>query len=148
MEGANYFTNSNDIENERKKEKEALYDKNHSKLVQNFVQSRRTLDSFLVNKTAHKCIGNRLSLPSDLNDLYIDPIKIMDEIITLQNKLLSLEKKNNLFNFKNDDKGETKSILLDNLKKLRKELSKENIPVTKMINILNNNNSDQNYSFI
>ena len=139
MEGANFFTNSNDIENEYKKEKEALYKKNHSKLVKNYVQSRRTLDSFPANKTAHKCIGNRLSLPSDLNDLYIDPIKIMDEIITLQNKLLSLEKKNNLFNFKNDDKGETKRILLDNLKKLRKELSKENIPVTKMINIINNN---------
>ena len=139
MEGAYYFTNSNDIENERKKEKEALYDKNHSKLVSNFVKSRRTVDSFPVSKTAHKNVGNRLSLPSDLNDLCIDPIKIMDEIITLQKKLLFLDKKNNYFNFKNEEKGETKSLLLDNLKKLRKELSKENIPMTKTINILNNN---------
>ena len=131
MKGANIFRNSSDFEKEHKMEIETFLDSNHSKMIKNFISSRRAQ----VYNTDFKNRNNKLSLPSDLNDLNIDVIAIMNEIISLINKISMDDNLTNFFNLKIE---KNKSTLLNKLKKLRKELSKENLPVTKIKNILNN----------
>ena len=78
------------------------------------------------------------SLPSNIYGLNSDIIKNMDEVMILLNNISSKKPIKN-FKIEVDDLEPTKNKLLENLKKIRKELSKENIPVTNVKNILNNN---------
>ena len=134
MEGANNF------ENEHKMEIENSFDLNHSNVVKNYLYSRRTLDKNPTRRT--ECTKRKkMSLPSNMNDLNIDVIKCMNEVLNLLNNLSS-KKGQNIFkksNFMKGDSENAKKQLLENLKQIRKEISKENIPVTKVKNILNSN---------
>lgn len=94
------FRNSSDFEKEHKMEIETFFDSNHSKMVRNFLSSRRILDSHPVYNTDVKNRSNKLSLPPDLNDLNIDVISIMNEIISLINKISLDDNLNNFFNLK------------------------------------------------
>jgi hypothetical protein len=128
MEGANYFKMP-DIKREHRMEIEESHDTNHSILVNQYIQSRRTLNSNPLNQIIRE---NRYSLPTNFNDKPKDVIKTMNEIISLIYKI------NDFFTIKIEDRKENIKLLLNKLKGMRKELSKENIPVSKMINLLNN----------
>jgi hypothetical protein len=65
----------------------------------------------------------------------------MKEVISLLIDLSNI-KNTNIFDMKYKYPEQTKKLLLQNLKKIRKELSKETIPVTKVRIILNNNIQD------
>ena len=142
MEGANNITNSSDFEKDFKMEIENSIDSNHSSMVKKHILGRRTMYSFpaknniVFNNDSTNI--NSISFITDLNDDNIDIIKKMNEIITL---LKNLPSKQYIFKFNlnKDDSLKTINELLENLKKFRKLLSKENIPKTKVINILNNN---------
>jgi hypothetical protein len=128
MEGANYFKMP-DIKREHRMEIEESHDTNHSILVNQYIQSRRTLNSNPLNQIIRE---NRYSLPTNFNDKPKDVIKTMNEIISLIYKI------NDFFIIKIEDRKENIKLLLNKLKGMRRELSKENIPVSKMINLLNN----------
>ena len=128
MEGANYFKMP-DIKREHRMEIEESHDTNHSILVNQYIQSRRTLNSNPLNQIIRE---NRYSLPTNFNDKPKDIIKTMNEIISLIYKI------NDFFTIKIEDRKENIKLLLNKLKGMRRELSKENIPVSKMINLLNN----------
>jgi hypothetical protein len=108
---------------------EESHDTNHSITVNQYIQSRRTLNSNPLNQIIRE---NRYSLPTNFNDKPKDVIKTMNEIISLIYKI------NDFFTIKIEDRKENIKLLLNKLKGMRKELSKENIPVSKMINLLNN----------
>ena len=128
MEGANYFKMP-DIKREHRMEIEDSHDTNHSIIVNQYIQSRRTLNSNPLNQIIRE---NRYSLPTNFNDKPKDVIKTMNEIISLIYKI------NDFFTIKIEDRKENIKLLLNKLKGMRRELSKENIPVSKMINLLNN----------
>ena len=128
MEGANYFKMP-DIKREHRMEIEDSHDTNHSIIVNQYIQSRRTLNSNPLNQIIRE---NRYSLPTNFNDKPKDIIKTMNEIISLIYKI------NDFFTIKIEDRKENIKLLLNKLKGMRRELSKENIPVSKMINLLNN----------
>ena len=138
MESGQNFTNISDFERENKMEIESSHDSNHSDMVKKYIFSRRTLDQF--NSKNNSILNNnkKNSLPSSMYSPNSDVIKNMNEIMELLNNISS-KKSINIFQIRIDDSEQTKTILLENLKKIRKELSKENIPVTKIKNILNNN---------
>jgi hypothetical protein len=108
---------------------EESHDTNHSIIVNQYIQSRRTLNSNPLNQIIRE---NRYSLPTNFNDKPKDVIKTMNEIISLIYKI------NDFFTIKIEDRKENIKLLLNKLKGMRRELSKENIPVSKMINLLNN----------
>lgn len=128
MEGANYFKMP-DIKKEHRMEIEDSHDTNHSIIVNQYIQSRRTLNSNPLTQINRE---NRYSLPTNFNDKPKDVTKTMNEIISLIYKI------NDFFTIKIEDRKENINLLLNKLKGMRKELSKENIPVSKMINLLNN----------
>ena len=128
MEGANYFKMP-DIKKEHRMEIEDSHDTNHSIIVNQYIQSRRTLNSNPLTQINRE---NRYSLPTNFNDKPKDVTKTMNEIISLIYKI------NDFFTIKIEDRKENINLLLNKLKGIRKELSKENIPVSKMINLLNN----------
>ena len=98
-------------------------------------------NSFQVNKNPLDSKSQRYSISSDLNEFNTDIINIMKEVISLLIDLSNI-KNTNIFDMKYKDPEQTKKLLLQNLKKIRKELSKETIPVTKVRIILNNNIQD------
>ena len=142
MEGANNFKNSSDLEKEHKMEIESSIDSNHSYMLKKFLLGRRTMlenpvkNNFLNNKNTNI---NNSSCITDINDNNFDAIKLMNDVTILLNNLSSKQYIYK-FNLNKDDSKNTEKELLDNLKKIRKLLSKENIPITKIINILNYNN--------
>ena len=142
MEGANNNTNSFGFEKEYKMEIETNMDSNHSDMVKKYILGRRTMFSNpikndIFSKTKNNNNTN-VSFSIDVNDDNFDVIKKMNEVITLLNNLSSKQYMHK-FNLYKDNSEKTEKELLENLKKIRKELSKENIPVTKIVNILNNN---------
>lgn len=140
MEGFFDYSNSNNIENDHKMDIETSLDTKHSQFIKNYVFSRRTMNFLPTNKSA-ATNRKKFSLPSVLNNSNIDIVKTMDEIMSLINDFNSKNTLNffniNKINGNNYDK--IKTILIDNLKKLREELSKENIPFSKIKNFLSNN---------
>ena len=138
MEGALNNTNSLDLEKEHKMEIETSFESNHSDAVNNYILNKRMKNPFLINKNPFETRNLKSSASSDLNDFNIDIIKYMEEVISLLNDL-SNKKNIPIFNMNSSNIEKTKNILLQNLKKIRKELSKETIPVTKVKKILNNN---------
>ena len=138
MESGQNFTNVSDFENENKMEIETSLDSNHSDMVKKYIFSKRTLGQFQSKNNSFPNNKKKYSLPSSEYDSNFDEIKNMNEIMALLDNISS-KKYINIFKKGIDDSEQTKSILLANLKKIRKELSKENIPVTKIKKILNHN---------
>lgn len=122
MEGAHNYPNSHDdFKYSHKMEIETNLDSNHSKRVKNFIMSQRKMNSTIVS-SFHK------------NEPDIDIIEEMNKVLSLMNET----ERNNIFGINPEIRHKNKSVL-ENLVKIRKELSKENIPLTKLKNILNNN---------
>ena len=94
MEGANYFKMP-DIKREHRMEIEESHDTNHSIIVNQYIQSRRTLNSNPLNQIIRE---NRYSLPTNFNDKPKDVIKTMNEIISLIYKI------NDFFTIKIEDR--------------------------------------------
>lgn len=128
MEGANYSHNSDNYEKEYKMEIENSRELNRSNMVKDYISSRRTMNSHLVNKNENKF--KRLSYsPSIKIELDFDAVKTIGEIM---NTIKELCQKNeyNIFQIplgKNEDEN-LKNKLLNNLKKIRIFLNKESIP--------------------
>ena len=122
---------------EPKKEKKEYNDenaskhkKNHTNKVKKYISSRRAKDIILTNEgSGIRFKYKRYSLPSDINDLNIDIMKIIEEV---KKELAEIKLENK------SSKWEINSKLIENLKIIRKELSKENIPIIKIKNILEN----------
>ena len=122
---------------EPKKEKKEYNDenaskhkKNHTNKVKKYISSRRAKDIILTNEgSGIRFKYKRYSLPSDINDLNIDIMKIIEEV---KKELAEIKLENKSSNW------EINSKLIENLKIIRKELSKENIPIIKIKNILEN----------
>ena len=122
---------------EPKKEKKEYNDenaskhkKNHTNKVKKYISSRRAKDIILTNEgSGIRFKYKRYSLPSDIKDLNIDIMKIIEEV---KKELTELKLENK------SSKWEINSKLIENLKIIRKELSKENIPIIKIKNILEN----------
>ena len=82
MESSNNFKKSYPTENSRKTEIEHLHNINHSKMVNNFIFSRRTMNTLPISI---KITTNRQSAAESLNtNLFF---KNIDEISILFNKL-------------------------------------------------------------
>ena len=141
MEDGFSYTNSSYYEKEHKMEIENSFESNHSDMIKNYLLSKRMNNSFQVNKNPLDSKSQRYSISSDLNEFNTDIINIMKEVISLLIDLSNI-KNTNIFDMKYKDPEQTKKLLLQNLKKIRKELSKETIPVTKVRIILNNNIQD------
>ena len=122
---------------EPKKEKKEYNDenaskhkKNHTNKVKKYISSRRAKDIILKNEgSGIRFKYKRYSLPSDINDLNIDIMKIIEEV---KKELAEIKLENK------SSKWEINSKLIENLKIIRKDLSKENIPIIKIKNILEN----------
>ena len=120
-------------------EKEIKKNKEHSSMVKKYISNRRTI---FESKTENKSNGirykyKRYSLPSNINiDNEIDIIKIMDKIKT------SLDELKSDLKFSQNKKWNISDELKENLILIRKELSKENIPINKIKNILAHNIKD------
>lgn len=120
-------------------EKEIKKNKEHSSMVKKYISNRRTI---FESKTENKSNGirykyKRYSLPSNINiDNEIDIIKIMDKIKT------SLDELKSDLKFSQNKKWNISDELKENLILIRKELSKENIPINKIKNILAHNIQD------
>ena len=116
-----------------KKEKELSQNKNHSNRIKMYITARRTTNDNSLIKNQGSNIRyryKRYSLPSDIEDLNIDIIKEIDNI-----KASIEELKTNL-KFSFNKEWNINDALKENLKTIRKELSKENIPINKIKNIL------------
>ena len=116
-----------------KKEKELSHNKNHSNRIKMYISARRTTNDNSLIKNQGSNIRyryKRYSLPSDIEDLNIDIIKVIDNI-----KASIEELKTNL-KFSFNKEWNINDALKENLKTIRKELSKENIPINKIKNIL------------
>ena len=115
-----------------KKEKEVEQQTNRSNKIKNYISSRRTITDYL-SKTPTSNIRykyKRHSLPPDLNTLNVDIINIMDKIKTsFEDKKIDIKFSFNKIWYIDDN-------MKVNLVSLRKELSKENIPLNKIKNIL------------
>ena len=119
-----------------KKDKELYKRINRSKNIQMQLSSRRTITNPPLLKNPGSGVRykyKRHSLPSDINNYSfenIDSIKVIDEIIASINELKSDIK------FSQKKKWIINDELKNNLIKIRKELSKENLPNKEIKNIL------------
>ena len=119
-----------------KKDKELYKKINRSKNIQMQLSSRRTITNPPLLKNPGSGVRykyKRHSLPSDINNYSfenIDSIKVIDEIIASINELKSDIK------FSQNKKWIINDELKNNLIKIRKELSKENLPNKEIKNIL------------
>ena len=136
MESAHNYSITHFFEKDHKMDIETSLETNHQNIIKNYCFSKRGMGSLPGKKSAY-LTRKKLSLPPVLNNSNIDIIKTMNDIMSLINDLSS-KKSLNIFNIKNINFEDVENILLENLKKLRKELSKENIPITKLKNVLNN----------
>ena len=138
MNGAFNITNSADMKNEHKMEIEDSFESNHQDMVFNYILSKRLNNPFYSKDKTYKPKTKRSSLPLNLNEQNTDIIKNMEEVITFLNEFYIIKNKST-FNIKYGDLERIKILLYKNLKQIRKELSKETIPITKIKNILKNN---------
>ena len=119
-----------------KKEKELSKTMQRSKNIKLYLISRRTISNSSLLKNQGSGVRykyKRYSLPSDIDNydnITIDIIKEIDNIKTTINDLKSDLK------FSQNKKWIISDELKENLIKIRKELSKENIPKNKIKNIL------------
>ena len=119
-----------------KKEKEISNNKNHSNKIKNYLSTRRTTtdNSLIKNQGSNiRYRYKRYSLPSDienLNNSNIDIIKLIDNIKA------SIEEIKANIKFSFNKEWNISNEIKENLKTIRKELSKENIPINKIKDIL------------
>ena len=139
MESSNNFKKSFQTEDSRKTDIEHLHKINHSKMVNNFIYSKRTMNTHPISI---KITTNRKSASESLNsNLFFNNI---DEISILFNKL----HQNNFFILNTINKAEinsSKNSLFEYLKQIRKELSKENISLVEVKAIFEN---EKTHNFI
>ena len=139
MESSNNFKKTFQTEDSRKTDIEHLHNINHSKMVNNFIYSKRTMNTHPISI---KITTNRKSASQSLNsNLFFNNI---DEISILFNKL----HQNNFFILNTINKAEinsSKNSLFEYLKQIRKELSKENISLVEVKTIFEN---EKTHNFI
>ena len=125
-----------------KKEKELFKTVQRSKNIKMYLMSRKTTSNSSLIKNQGSGVRykyKRYSLPSDINNydnINIDVIKEIDNIKSIINDLKSDLK------FSQNKKWNISDELKENLIKIRKELSKENIPINKIKNILEHDIQD------
>ena len=130
MEGGQIFKNRfEDNINEMKIDFEKNHNLKHSKKIQNFIFSKRNINSSFFNKNINNIENdiNEYAFNSDLINNNISQVIYLFEKIHQDNSI-SLTK--NQIN-------EIKKVLLDYLTKIRKELSKDNISIIQAKNIFN-----------
>ena len=141
MDGAKEKPSIQDsFEKEHKMEIENIHDTNHSNAIKRIMFERRTMDSNPANKTSVINKAKRHSFPMDasIQNLDVNVVKIMGDINSLLDNTPP-KKRINWPGLNSIDTERSKILLLKNLKSIRVELSKENLAVTKVKNILNNN---------
>ena len=128
MANLNFFSNNlTRIENYHKMEVEQAHIHNHSNMVKNYIFSKRKMKTFPFAQFQN----NQKILPSSFDSNLI--INNINEIINIYNKLNNLPQ----FITNNAEMDTIKNTLLDRLKQIRKELSKENISLNDSKNIFN-----------
>ena len=118
--------------NQLKKDKEDQHELTHSNKIKNYISSRRTTNDSLLKQEGSniRYRYKRHSLPSDINILNIDIIKIIDKIKE------DIEEIKSDLKFKSNKKWNINDELKENLISIRKEISRENLPLNKIKNIL------------
>ena len=118
--------------NQLKKDKEDQHELSHSNKIKNYISSRRTTNDSLLKQEGSniRYRYKRHSLPSDINILNIDIIKIIDKIKE------DIEEIKSDLKFKSNKKWNLNDELKENLISVRKEISRENLPLNKIKNIL------------
>ena len=138
MESSNDFKISYLTENSRKAEIEKLHNINHSKMVKNYIYSRRSMNTLPISI---KITTNKKSTSESLNsNLYF---KYIDEVSILFNKLhqYSFYILNTI---NKPEMNSTKNLIFEYLKQIRKELSQVNISLIEVKTIFENNKT-QNF---
>ena len=115
-----------------KKDKEDQHELTHSNKIKNYISSRRTTNDSLLKQEGSniRYRYKRHSLPSDINILNIDIIKIIDKIKE------DFEEIKSDLKFKSNKKWNINDELKENLISVRKEISRDNLPLNKIKNIL------------
>ena len=115
-----------------KKDKEDQHELTHSNKIKNYISSRRTTNDSLLKQEGSniRYRYKRHSLPSDINILNIDIIKIIDKIKE------DIEEIKSDLKFKSNKKWNLNDELKENLISVRKEISRDNLPLNKIKNIL------------
>ena len=118
--------------NQLKKDKEDQHELTHSNRIKNYISSRRTTNDSLLKQEGSniRYRYKRHSLPSDINILNIDIIKIIDKIKG------DIEEIKSDLKFKSNKKWNINDELKENLISVRKEISRDNLPLNKIKNIL------------
>ena len=129
MASANFFINNpSKVEYEHKMEIEQAHNINHSNMIRNYIFSKR------MNIFPFRQFSNiQKTLPNEFDSNLI--IKNINEIILIFNKLHNLSQ----FITNNAEIVTIKNTILEYLKQIRKELSKENISLIDAKNIFNAN---------
>ena len=105
----------------------------HSKNIQNIIFTRRNHDFSLFNKNKNY-IGNNI-IQNEFNPNLIN--NNISQVILLFEKI----HQNNIMTLNKNQVNEIKSVLLNYLIEIRKELSKENISMIQAKNIFDSNNT-------
>ena len=115
-----------------KKDKEDQHELTHSNKIKNYISSRRTRNDTLLKQEGSniRYRYKRHSLPSDINILNIDIIKIIDKIKE------DIEEIKSDLKFKSNKEWNINDELKENLISVRKEISRDNLPLNKIKNIL------------
>ena len=130
MESAHLFGRMHDENvDSMKMELEKSHNLKHSKNIRNFIFSRRNIGSSINNDNKNNITNSNLN--TDLINNNITQVIYLFERIH-QNNLISLNK---------SQINEIKSLLLNYLMQIRKELSKESITIIEAKNIFNSNNT-------
>ena len=127
MESTEFFNNTKKIEKSHKLELEKAHNTNHANMVRNYNFSKRTMNAFPFEQ---KNKPNKLIISEPFNSNLI--LNNIEEITIILNKL------NNFSSLKKNDIISTKNNLLEYLKQIRKELSKENISLIDAKKMINN----------
>ena len=106
----------------------------HSKNIRNLISSRRNIDSYFVNNKNQNMIGNN---KSEINF----NVQLINNNISQVMYLFEKIHQNNSFVLNKNQINEIKSVLLNYLVQIRKELSKENISMIEAKNLFNSNNT-------
>ena len=138
MEALNHFNSSFQTEISHKMELEKIHKINHDKMVKNYILSKRKMNTFPFNMN-NPTYKKNLICTFDINLFF----KNIDEITILFNKLHFIYNQD-LNKINKAEIDSIKNSLLQNLKQIRKELSRENISLIEAKTIFENNKT-QNF---
>ena len=130
MENLDYFNNTTKIEKSHKIEEEQNHINKHAYMVRNYIFSKRINNIF---PPEQKKQNNKKIISGSFNSNLI--LKNMEQINIILNKLYNLSS----FNKNKNEISSLKNTLLQYLKEIRKELSRENISLNDAKNIFNEN---------